>query len=148
MATSTTTSDLSPLDRVWAQAVSWVEQGWVPDAVVAMAVRRMAEQRLREQRTSFDAKTLAVRLASGAIAERPDAANAQHYEVPAEFFEPILGPRLKYSSCWWEEGITNLGEAEEAMLRLSCARAGVRDGMRLLDLGCGWGSLAIWLAGS
>ncbi len=66
--------------------------------------------------------------------------------MPPEFFELVLGPRLKYSSCFWPAGVETLAQAEEAMLDLSCARAGIEDGMTILDLGCGWGSLTLWLA--
>jgi cyclopropane-fatty-acyl-phospholipid synthase len=95
------------------------------------------QQRLRE---------LVTRMSSGPIAEVPEKANEQHYELPAEFLGLILGPRRKYSGCLWPDGVSDLAGAEEAMLALSCERAGVRDGMRILDLGCGWGSLSLWLA--
>ena len=85
-------------------------------------------------------------MSSGPIAEVPEKANEQHYELPAAFLELILGPRMKYSGCLWPAGVSSLAEAEEAMLALTCARAQVADGMRILDLGCGWGSLSLWLA--
>jgi cyclopropane-fatty-acyl-phospholipid synthase len=88
---------------------------------------------------------LVARMSSGPIAELPEKANEQHYELPAEFLGLILGPRRKYSGCLWEPGTTSLAEAEEAMLKLTCQRAQVEDGMRILDLGCGWGSLSLWL---
>jgi cyclopropane-fatty-acyl-phospholipid synthase len=91
-------------------------------------------------------RALVARMSSGPIAEVPEAANAQHYELPAEFLALILGPRMKYSGCLWDVGVASLAEAEEAMLALTCARAEIRDGMRILDLGCGWGSLSLWLA--
>jgi cyclopropane-fatty-acyl-phospholipid synthase len=86
-----------------------------------------------------------------ARADRPitvatDDANAQHYEVPAAFFELVLGPRLKYSSSIWPDGITSLADAEEATLALTAERAGIVDGHRILDLGCGWGSFTLWAA--
>ena len=73
-------------------------------------------------------------------------ANAQHNELPAAFFETVLGPHLKYSSCLWPDGVDDLAAAEEAMLARSCERAGIADGMEVLDLGCGWGSLSLWIA--
>src|SRR6185369_11914625 len=80
------------------------------------------------------------------IAVATDAANAQHYEVPADFFRRVLGPHLKYSACYWPTGVTTLGAAEAAMLELYAQRAQLADGQRVLDLGCGWGSLALWAA--
>ena len=91
-------------------------------------------------------RALVGRMSAGSIAEVPEAANQQHYELPAAFLALILGPRMKYSGCLWSDGVTELAEAEEAMLALTCARAEVADGMRILDLGCGWGSLSLWLA--
>ena len=82
---------------------------------------------------------------SGPIAEEVASANEQHYELPAEFFELFLGPRMKYSCAWWGDGIADLAVAEEAMLALSCERAGIEDGMSVLDLGCGWGSMSLWI---
>ncbi|XXY55025.1 cyclopropane-fatty-acyl-phospholipid synthase family protein [Sorangium sp. So ce269] len=80
------------------------------------------------------------------IAVATDAANRQHYEVPTDFFRLVLGRRLKYSCCLWPEGVTDLDAAEDAMLELVCKRAGVEDGQDILDLGCGWGSLALYVA--
>lgn len=91
-------------------------------------------------------RALVARMSTGPIAELPERANEQHYELPAEFLGLILGPRRKYSGCLWSDGVSSLAEAEEAMLALCCERAGVADGMRVLDLGCGWGSLSLWLA--
>jgi len=91
-------------------------------------------------------RALLRRMSSGPIAELPEKANEQHYGLPPEFLGLILGPRRKYSGCLWEPGTDTLARAEEAMLALSCERAQVRDGLRILDLGCGWGSLSLWLA--
>jgi cyclopropane-fatty-acyl-phospholipid synthase len=98
------------------------------------------EQRSAERRALID------RLRRSPIAIHTDDPNRQHYEVPTEFFELVLGKRLKYSCCYWPEGVTTLDEAEEAMLRLTCERAQLEDGMDVLDLGCGWGSLSLWIA--
>jgi cyclopropane-fatty-acyl-phospholipid synthase len=86
------------------------------------------------------------RMSTGPIAEVPEKANQQHYELPPEFLGLILGPHRKYSGCLWSGGVSTLADAEAAMLALSCERAQVADGMRILDLGCGWGSLSLWLA--
>ncbi len=80
------------------------------------------------------------------VAVHTDEANEQHYEVPSEFFRLSLGPRLKYSCCFWPEGIDTLGAAEEASLEQVCRRAELADGMEILELGCGWGSLSLWMA--
>jgi cyclopropane-fatty-acyl-phospholipid synthase len=88
---------------------------------------------------------LTERMRSGPLAEETDSANEQHYELPPEFFECFLGPRMKYSCGLWREEATDLAESEEAMLALSCERAGIADGMRVLDLGCGWGSMSLWI---
>jgi cyclopropane-fatty-acyl-phospholipid synthase len=90
--------------------------------------------------------TLLQRMRSGPIAEGTAEANEQHYELPSEFLGLFLGPRRKYSCCWFGPGVNSLAEAEEAMLALCCERAEVAEGMRILDLGCGWGSLSLWLA--
>ena len=83
---------------------------------------------------------------NGPTAVATDAANRQHYEVPTEFFRMILGPRLKYSSCLWPAGVETLSDAEDAMLELCAQRARIADGQRVLDLGSGWGSFALWAA--
>ena len=85
-------------------------------------------------------------MAQRAIAEHTAAANAQHYELPPEFFEICLGARLKYSCCLYPAAETTLNEAEEAALADTCAHAGLADGQRVLELGCGWGSLSLWMA--
>jgi cyclopropane-fatty-acyl-phospholipid synthase len=80
------------------------------------------------------------------IALEVEKPKEQHYEMPPAFFQKVLGKRMKYSSCYWPPVVKNLDEAEEAMLELTCERAQVEDGMDVLDLGCGWGSLSFWVA--
>lgn len=80
------------------------------------------------------------------IAAVPDQANEQHYEVPAAFFREVLGPHLKYSCGHWPPGVQTLEESETEALRLTCEHARLRDGQRILELGCGWGSLTLWMA--
>jgi cyclopropane-fatty-acyl-phospholipid synthase len=125
-----------------------IESGRVPDPLLRLGIRANCATRLwRLSRTGLNGNRAFVeRLRTSAIAEVPELANEQHYEVPARLFELVLGPRLKYSSCLWEPGVDDLAAAEEAMLARTAARAGVADGMRILDLGCGWGSLTLWLA--
>jgi cyclopropane-fatty-acyl-phospholipid synthase len=125
-----------------------IESGRVPDPVVRLGIRANLALRLaREQRKGLDAKRAFVEtLRDSPIALQVEKPNEQHYELPAEFFQIVLGPRLKYSSCLWEAETKTLAAAEEAMLALTCERARIEDGMSLLDLGCGWGSLTLWLA--
>jgi len=130
-----------------------VERGWVPDVVVRGGIRRLLRARLRAERGRGgpDATARAVEAAVAAMRSAPialatETANEQHYEVPAGFFRAVLGPRMKYSACLWDEGTRDLAGAEEAMLAASCERAGIVDGMSVLDLGCGWGSLTLWIA--
>ena len=85
-------------------------------------------------------------MAARAIAEHADAANAQHYEVPAAFFAKVLGPNRKYSSCFYREAASTLQEAEEEALRQTVEHADLADGQDILELGCGWGSLSLWMA--
>lgn len=124
------------------------EKGWLPDWLIRVGIRRLLNGRLRQERgdPSQYMAQLVQALKESPIALAAEKANAQHYEVPAAFFQAILGPRLKYSSCLYEHPRTTLEQAEEAMLRLTCARAEVEDGMDVLDLGCGWGSLSLWIA--
>jgi cyclopropane-fatty-acyl-phospholipid synthase len=126
--------------------------GAVPDGVLRAGSEYGAWARERRESAggveacSERLRELVARMSTGPIAERVDAANAQHYELPASFMALVLGPRMKYSGCLWPSGVSSLPAAEEAMLALTCARARVADGMRVLDLGCGWGSLSLWLA--
>jgi cyclopropane-fatty-acyl-phospholipid synthase len=128
------------------------ERRLLPDAVIRLGVRRLLRDRLRSEwaraRRTLDDRRAELRrqFASGPVAEATDASRQQHYEAPTELFQAMLGPRLKYSCCLWEDGAHTLADAEEAMLRLTARRAGVADGQRILDLGCGWGSFALWAA--
>lgn len=142
-----------PASSSTARVVNWVEQGLVPDRVVRLGIRRLLKERLHEIRAD-DAEAAAA-LTAGFIAHMrsaplalvPDKANEQHYEVPADFFAGVLGTHRKYSSCWWgDPTITTLDEAEAAALDITCERAGLADGQDVLELGCGWGSLSLWMA--
>jgi len=139
-----------PEELFWYEPL--VESGLVPDFVIRAAIRRMLRERLRQEDRGSEAANRAKLLAfveemkRSPIALRTDSANAQHYEVPAAFFESVLGPRLKYSSAFYTDGCASLGDAEEAMLRLTCERAQLADGQDILELGCGWGSLTLWMA--
>jgi cyclopropane-fatty-acyl-phospholipid synthase len=129
------------VDRVVAADV-------VPERLLRLGIRANLGARLRRERAKgAGAKEAFVEELRGEpIALVPDRPNAQHYEVPAEFFELVLGPRMKYSSCLWPDGVETLPAAEEAMLELTAERARIEDGQEILDLGCGWGSFTLWAA--
>jgi cyclopropane-fatty-acyl-phospholipid synthase len=128
------------------------ERGWIPDAALRHGIRRLCERRLADEGAGDAAvadarfRTLLAELRGSAVAIETAAANAQHYEVPTRFFELCLGKRLKYSSCYYPTGAETLDQAEEAMLALVGERADLADGQRILELGCGWGSLTLWMA--
>ena len=132
--------------------IELAERGLVPDSVVRIGIRRMLAERLQQLRadgfaSEQEAKTRFIaELRRAPVALVPETANEQHYELPAEFFELVLGKHLKYSSAIWRDGVDDLDMAEARMLALTCERAGLRDGMEVLDLGCGWGSLSLWIA--
>ncbi|WP_132543085.1 SAM-dependent methyltransferase [Plasticicumulans lactativorans] len=124
-----------------------MERGLLPDVVTRAGIRRLLAGRLASEARQQPARAQFVAaLAAGPIAIATATANAQHYEVPAAFFAHVLGPHLKYSCAHWPAGVDTLAAAEAAMLALSCARAGLDDGQRILELGCGWGSLTLWMA--
>jgi cyclopropane-fatty-acyl-phospholipid synthase len=128
-------------------AIELAERGWLADEIVRTGIRSFVRERLAEQeRNGMPSARLAELLRTMPIAIETGLANEQHYEVPPGLFARMLGPRLKYSSAWWPAGVSNLAMAEEAMLELTRVRAGVVNGMSVLDLGCGWGSFALWLA--
>jgi len=134
------------------RAVDLLYRYRVPDWLVRRAIRwilrRSTCQRYRTPAADqeLQRRILIDKLHQSPIAVRTDDANEQHYEVPPSFFELVLGPWQKYSCCYWPEGVETLEQAEEAMLRLTCERAQLQDGMRVLDLGCGWGSFSLWIA--
>lgn len=131
-----------------------VERGLVPDMMTRAAIRRLCEQRLRHADRDSDnavgasrrSKAFVNSMRAGPIALVPEMANEQHYELPPEFFAEVLGPRRKYSCCFWPAEATTLAEAETESLRITCDRADLADGQQILELGCGWGSLSLWMA--
>ncbi|WP_440221746.1 SAM-dependent methyltransferase [Dokdonella sp. MW10] len=133
-------------------AIRLAESGAIPDALLRLAMRRLCTQRLDEERHgSVDAVAERQRerldaLRGSAIAIETDAANTQHYELPPAFFTHCLGTHLKYSACWWDETTPDLDAAETRMLERYGERAELADGQHVLELGCGWGSLTLWMA--
>jgi len=134
------------------QLLDWTEQGYVPDSVIRLGIRRLIKQRLTEIQAS-DTESMAEfqhrfvqSMYSAVIAPLPEKANEQHYEVPAEFFKLALGKHLKYSSCYWRENTCDLDSAEQQALKETCLHAQLSDEMDILELGCGWGSLTLWMA--
>lgn len=123
-----------------------LERNLVPDFAIRSGIRALNRSRLAEERAKARLPALVDELRRSPIAINTADANAQHYEVPAAFYQAVLGPRLKYSSCLYEEGARDLAAAEVAMLDLTCRRAGLADGQRILDLGCGWGSFSLYAA--
>ena len=130
----------------------WVERDLLPDWLIRLGIRRLLAERLREERQGGPEEQ-AVRLMrfvsqlrASPVAIRTDAANQQHYEVPAEFYHHVLGPNMKYSCALFSDGLTDLAQAESAMLDLTCQRARLEDGQDVLELGCGWGSLSLYIA--
>jgi cyclopropane-fatty-acyl-phospholipid synthase len=129
-----------------------LETNLVPDWLVRMVLRATLSRTLRNRRhigieeRMAEKRALIAKLRQSPIAVRVQDPNQQHYEVPTGFFQRVLGKWLKYSCCYWDNRGATLDEAEEAMLALTCERAGVEDGMQVLDLGCGWGSLSLWIA--
>ncbi len=132
--------------------IQMAERRLLPDPVIRMGMRRLLKERLDQEHevaggdhaAAVDA--FAERQRNSVVTIETHLANEQHYEVPAAFFQRVLGSRLKYSCGWWDDESATLDSSEVAMLRKSCERARIEDGMKILDLGCGWGSMTLWLA--
>jgi cyclopropane-fatty-acyl-phospholipid synthase len=133
-------------------AIHLSERGMLPDPLIRQGIRRLLDARLSElplddgERNADALRGFLADMRSAPIALSTDKANEQHYEVPASFFARVLGTHRKYSCCWFEDAATSLDDAEAAALRITCERAGIADGMDILELGCGWGSLTLWMA--
>lgn len=128
------------------------EQGLVPDALIRHGIRNLLRQRLEEigasdiASASKNTRHIVAGMQDSQIAELPHKANEQHYEVPSQFFRYTLGRHLKYSCAYWADGVESLNEAETRALEVTCERAQLSDGMDILELGCGWGSLSLYMA--
>ena len=135
-----------------SRAIGWAESGLVPDWIIRAGIRRLNRQRLNEINARDGSKAaealnaFAASMAVAEVAPVPHKANEQHYEVPPEFFGLVLGEHRKYSCAYWPGQAWLLDDAEEDALRLTCEHAGIEDGMEILELGCGWGSLTLWIA--
>ncbi|HZV83913.1 MAG TPA: cyclopropane-fatty-acyl-phospholipid synthase family protein [Brevundimonas sp.] len=129
-------------------AIRKLQDAPFPDFVARPAIDSLVSEARRrlDREGPHDAAAFARDMARRAIAEHAAAANEQHYELPPEFFQICLGKRLKYSCCLYTAPGATLDEAEEAALAETCAHAGLADGQRILELGCGWGSLSLWMA--
>ena len=136
----------SIIERGTAFALEAAERAWLPDALIRAGIRHLVGDRRRVlEREGDTAAVFADRMRKSPVAIETEAANEQHYEVPSAFYELVLGPQRKYSSCLFEAG-DDLASAEERMLALTAERAQLQDGQRVLDLGCGWGSFSLWAA--
>jgi cyclopropane-fatty-acyl-phospholipid synthase len=146
----TATRSRPPLGDRLVDAV--IDRGLLPDPLLRVVIRLLLRRRRAAithggvEARNARKRALLHELAASPVAIHTDAANEQHYEVPTELFELMLGPHLKYSSAWWGPGVEELAEAETAMLALTAERAELRDGQDVLELGCGWGSLTLWMA--
>lgn len=127
--------------------IQLAERGLVGDRAIRAGIRKLLRERLKSVAENPRSSTQWMQaLESLPLAVDTDAANEQHYEIPAAYFERVLGPHLKYSAGYWPDGVATLEASEAAMLALSCERAELVDGQRILELGCGWGSLSLWMA--
>jgi cyclopropane-fatty-acyl-phospholipid synthase len=131
---------------------SLLEKNKVPDRIIRFGIRRLLKQRLREEKKvnpeaqQIHLMHLIEELKNSPIAIHTKEANEQHYEVPTEFYQFCLGKHLKYSSGYWKESVTDIDTSEKDMLELTCERAELVDGQSVLELGCGWGSLSLFMS--
>lgn len=128
------------------------EKGWVPEGLLRLGIRQRVKDRLEESveeaggNHARSLRQFTDLMRSSEVAKVPQMANDQHYEIPASFYDLVLGPHKKYSSCYFSHPELDLEHAEAEMLGLTCQRAQLRNGQSILELGCGWGSLSLWMA--
>jgi cyclopropane-fatty-acyl-phospholipid synthase len=132
-------------------AISLMEKGLLPDFLIRYGIRMNARDRLLQfgsdlEKQQEQVEKFIYELKNSPIAILTEKANEQHYEVPAKFFTYVLGKNLKYSSCYYQSTEDSLNTAEDRMLEITCQRAELTDGQSVLELGCGWGSLTLWMA--
>lgn len=129
-----------------------LEKNKIPDFLIRQGIRRLLKQRLLDENKGTEEAQqqhfmqLVRELENSSIAINTHEANEQHYEVPTEFYRYCLGRHLKYSSGYWKPGVTDINIAERDMLELTCQRAQLDNDMKVLELGCGWGSLSLFMA--
>ncbi len=129
-----------------------LEKDIIPDFLIRIGIRKLLRERLAEENKGSKEEQqkhlieYIKKLQNSPIAIHTKDANEQHYEVPTEFYKYVLGKRMKYSGGYWPTGVNTIGESEDSMLKLSCERAELKDGQSLLDLGCGWGSVSLYVA--
>ena len=140
------------MDFMIQPTLKLIESGKVPDQAIRAAIRHLSKKRLAQE-GRFDPALAAQRymdvlqmLQHSDIAIETEKANEQHYELPTEFFQAVLGKRLKYSASLFNSNKTTLDQAEELALASYCERAQLKDGQDILEIGCGWGSLSLWMA--
>ncbi|MDG2252077.1 MAG: cyclopropane-fatty-acyl-phospholipid synthase [Methylophilaceae bacterium] len=128
------------------------EKNLLPDTLIRYGIRSLLKKRLHslskgtsEERQKIKQNFINA-MDESPIALVPELANEQHYEVPAEFYNLCLGLNKKYSSCYWDKKTNNLDQAEKLALKKTCNHANLKDGLSILELGCGWGSLTLWMA--
>ena len=134
------------------QLIDLADRGFLPDQLIRIGIRRLNRKRLRDEdlrdvtQQGSAIERFVDRMRQSPIAVQTHKANDQHYELPPSFFQQVLGQHLKYSGCYWPVGEESLDQAEASMLAITCRRAELTDGQRILELGCGWGSLSLWMA--
>ena len=134
------------------QLISLAEKRFLPDFIVRTGIKYFLNQKLNIEKKKFSNNPKSKKdkwveeMKNSPIALFTNKANEQHYEVPPEFFRISLGPNLKYSCAYWDTEINNLADAEEKMFKIYIERSGIKNGMSILDLGCGWGSFSLYLA--
>jgi len=131
---------------------SLLEKDLLPDFIIRSGIRKLLAQRLKDENKGNPETQqahfikLVEELKNSPIAINTADANAQHYELPADFFQLVLGKHLKYSSGYWKAGVNSMEQSEMDMLEITCERAELKDGQNILELGCGWGSLSLFMA--
>ena len=132
--------------------IDFAERGLMPDFFIRAGIRGLCRKRLEQCKTDdCEANAQLVEDYIRSVDQAPlavltEKANEQHYEVPAAFYHKVLGQNLKYSSCYFEDFVSDLTTAENKALELTCEHADLEDGQQILELGCGWGSLSLWMA--